>query len=238
MTPSLSLDTVILEHGSHNHRDAGVCALEMVAFLAGEPHSDRPHCTSPVLAAFVRAWNDNLPDDETRTRLLKPFLLRLIGTVGSPAVEERRAYLALDWLIRVSTPAWLRLVNLDDEAAALERLSPVLDRAALLAAQPALTAATDRAAAAWAAVWAAARDAARDAARYAARAAARDAARDAAGAAARAAARAAAWAAARAAAGAALQPTVTALQASALDLLDQMIAVTETDVVGARQAAR
>jgi len=79
-------------------------------------------------------------------------------------------------------------------------------------------------AAAWDAARAAAWDAAGAAAGAAAWAAAGDAARDAAGAAAWA----AAWDAARAAAGAAawdaLKPTATALQASAFDLLDRMIA--------------
>jgi hypothetical protein len=91
-------------------------------------------------------------------------------------------------------------------------------------------------AAAWAA-WDAARDAARaaagaaarDAAWAAAEAAAGAAARDAAWAAARDAARAVAAAAARDAAGAALADTVAVLQASAIDLLDRMLAITEED---------
>ena len=49
---TLSLDTVTLEKGGHASIDDGVCAMEMVAFLAGEPHSDSPACTSPILAAF------------------------------------------------------------------------------------------------------------------------------------------------------------------------------------------
>ena len=36
---TLSLDTVTLENGAHASIDDGVCAMEMVAFLAGEPHS-------------------------------------------------------------------------------------------------------------------------------------------------------------------------------------------------------
>lgn len=156
---TLSLDTVVLTKGSHVTRDAGVCAMEMVAYLAGEKHSDSPACTSPVLAAFVRAWNDAIPDDETRTRLLKPILPRLIGTAASPAVEQRRADLAFDWCVRVSTPAWLRLAKLDAEADALSSLPPLLDRSAVIAAQAAIASAQTRAAAAWAAP----RDAARDA---------------------------------------------------------------------------
>ena len=194
---TLALETVVLTSGSHASREDGVCAMEMVAFLANEPHSDSPACTSPVIAVFVRSWNDAIPDDETRNRLLKPILPRLIGTVGSPAVEQRRADLAFDWMVRVSTPAWLRLAKLDAEAAALAALPPLLDRSAVLAAQPTIERARQRAAAARDAARDAARAAARDAALDAAWDTAWDAARDAARAAARAAAWAAAWAAAR-----------------------------------------
>ena len=232
--------------GGHEDRSAELCSMELVAYLAGEPHSDSPACTSPVIAAFIRSWNDAIPDDETRTRLLKPILPRLIGTVGSPAVEQRRADLAFDWCVRVSTPAWLDLAGLKDEANALRSLRPLLDRSAVLAAQAALDRARERADAAWAAArdaaWAAARAAASDAARDAARTAARDAARDAALAAAWAAAlaatwdaawaaaRVAAWTAARDAATNKLKPTVEQLQISALDVLAQMIAVSEADL--------
>ena len=208
------LESVTLKSGSHASRDEGVCAMELVAWMADEPHSDSPACTSPVLAAFVRAWNDVIPDDDTRTRLLKPILPRLIGTVGSPAVEQRRADLALDWCVRVSTPAWLDLANLTEDAAALRSLPPLLDRATVLAAHAPLKRARERATAAWAArdaAWAAARDAARDAAWDAAWAAAGDAARD------------AVWDAAWAAARDVLAPTVTQLQESAIVLFSAMI---------------
>jgi hypothetical protein len=94
----------------------------------------------------------------------------------------------------------------------------------------------------WAVARAVARDVARAVARAAAGAAARDAAGAAAGATARAAAgaaawaaagaaaRAAAWAAAGAAAGAALKPTTKALQASAVELVKRMCALTEADL--------
>ena len=111
-----------------------------------------------------------------------------------------------------------------------EEMDAALDAAWAAAGAAARDAALD---AAWAAArdaaWAAAGAAAGDAAWAAARAAAGDAAWDAARAAAGDAAWAAAWAAAGAAAwaaaGAALKPTVTALQASAFDLLDRMLSL-------------
>jgi hypothetical protein len=214
-----------LHHGGHRPNAEGrMCAMEAVAYIAGEPWSDTPQCASPVISAFMRAWNDGLPDAE-RTALLLPLIPWLVGTRGDEALEERRSLMAADWLVRVHTPAWLRLAKLDAQAELLERLPEITsmaqvpsirgpleavrqDTAAAGAAARAAAWAAARAAAgdaAWAAAgdaaWAAAGDAAGAAAWAAARAAAGDAAWAAAGDAARAAAWAAAWAAARAAAG-------------------------------------
>ncbi len=146
--PPEELSRIVIAHGGHEERGDELCSMELVAWMAGEPHSDSPACTSPVIAAFVRSWNDAIPDDATRTRLLKPILPRLIGTVGSPAVEQRRADLAFDWCVRVSTPAWLDLAGLKDEANTLRSLRPLLDRSAVLASLAALDRARERTAAA------------------------------------------------------------------------------------------
>ncbi len=204
-----------LASGAHDSFSEGACALELVSYIAGEPWSDHPKCVCPVLGAFFRAWNDGLPDDE-RDILLKPFLPRLIGTKGSAELAERRSLMAADWLVRVHTPAWLRLAKLDAQADALAGLPEITAmaqipsiRAPIEAAQRDARAAGDAAgagagdaagAAAWAAAWAGAGDAAGAAAWAAARAAAGAGAGDAAWAAAWAGAGDAAWAAAWAAA--------------------------------------
>jgi hypothetical protein len=194
-----------LSKGAHEPGDA-MCILEAVSFVAGEPWSDHPKCACPVIGAFLRNWNDSLPDDE-RDTLLRPFIPRLINTKGNKKLERRRALMATDWLIRVHTPAWLRLAGLTANADALASLPEITDVARCPSLMPVLNAARTNAAAAGAAAgaaaWDAAWDAARDAAWAAAGAAAGDAAWDAAGAAAWAAARDAAWAAARDAAWAA-----------------------------------
>ena len=162
------LPTLPLHSGSHGTFDEGHCAMELVAWLAGEPHSDSPACASPVITAFVRSWNDGLPSDEDRARILGPLLPRVVGSVGSAAVEEQRAYMALDWLIRVHAPAWLDLVeSCRPHAAALRALAPIVDVATAHAG--------DTVDAAGAAAW----DAAGAAARAAAGAAGGDAAGDA-----------------------------------------------------------
>ena len=55
------LETVRLESGSHSP-DGVFCAMEFVSYIAGEPWSDHPECVSPVIAAFMRNWNDSLND--------------------------------------------------------------------------------------------------------------------------------------------------------------------------------
>jgi len=190
------LDTLPpLAKGAHKKADGVACLMEAVAFVAGERWSDHPTCACPVIGAFLRTWNDDLPDDE-RDVLLRPLVPLLVGTRSTPAIERRRAMMAADWLIREHTPAWLRLAGLSVQADALAALPEITDFAQCPSLMPVLTAAKNDAAAASAA----ARDAAWDAARAAARAAARDAAWDAARAAAWDAARDAAWDAARAAA--------------------------------------
>jgi hypothetical protein len=183
-----------LERGAHESFEQGVCIMEAVAWAAGEPHSDHPVCADPVIAAALRTLNDSLGDDERQ--VLKPYIFRVIGTKGSGALSLRRSWMALDWIVREYTPAWMELAKLTDDANALRALPEITMRTAT-AALPTIQSARKRADAARDAAWDAAGAAARDAAGDAARDAARDAAGDAAWAAARDAARAAAWAAAR-----------------------------------------
>src|SRR6266511_141879 len=114
-----ALDTLILKKGAHRDFKDGVCLLEAVAYIAGEPHSDQPACASPVLGAFGRSLNDALPNDK-RQQLL-PLIPRLIGTAGD-GLDQVRGLMAADWVLRTYTPTWLCLAGLEDDAAALETL--------------------------------------------------------------------------------------------------------------------
>ena len=116
--------TMHLTHGNHKHRADGMCAMEAAAYIAGERHSDKPECVSPVLAAFMIGWNDGLPNDTERDRLLKPLLPLVLHTATGPVDDEIRAWMATDWLVRVHTPAWLELAKLPTHAAALRALPP------------------------------------------------------------------------------------------------------------------
>jgi hypothetical protein len=97
-----ALDGITLTSGSHERRDEGLCAMEAVAFLAGEPHSDAPACACPILGAFARRLNDaRWPTDADRTEAMRPAVLALVGSRSAKATERaRRAYLvdcALRW---------------------------------------------------------------------------------------------------------------------------------------------
>ena len=190
-----------LKRGAHSSPEAGVCAMEMVAFLERLPHSDAPECTCPVIAAYVRGINDMLPDGE-RNRLL-PYLPRLVGTVAPQHQQARAEYLTWQ-AVRVFAPMALRAVGLYDHAAKLEAQTDLRDAAYAAADAAAAAAAADAAAAAAAAYAADAANATRAAADAAAAAASRAAAAadaaDADAAAAAAAADAAAYATSRAAA--------------------------------------
>ena len=234
----------VIKHGAHANYGAGACAMEFADYLGRRARGERvtrttkltdsPSCVCPVIRAFLINWNDNLPDDATRTRLLAPLIPLALDTAGDSTLCAQRAWMATDWLVREHAPAWLDLAGLTEHAAALRSVAPVTDHRSCKAAQVKLNAASAAAraaasATAWdaasAAAWDAALAAAWDAASDAARAAASDAASAAALAAARDAASAAASAAAWAAAWAALQPVTEQLQASAQDLVRRMCAV-------------
>jgi hypothetical protein len=55
--------------------------MELTAFLAGEPHTDRPACTHPVLAAVARVVND-ASSDPGRSALAR-LAPQLIGTTDT-----------------------------------------------------------------------------------------------------------------------------------------------------------
>src|ERR1700723_21575 len=92
-----------LKAGSHSP-DHTFCVMEAVAYVAGEKWSDHPQCACPVITAFVVSWNDALPSDAERDRLLKPLIPKIVGT-RNKKLEKKRAVMAADWYIRVQTPA-------------------------------------------------------------------------------------------------------------------------------------
>jgi hypothetical protein len=236
-----------LSYGTHGTPEEGRCAMEWVSHLAGEQHSAEPACVSPVLRAFCASLNDGL-DDLPRQRL-RLYLPRTIGT-RQDGLDERRAWAAMDWLIRVYTPTWLSVAGLTGASERLRSLSVVSDVQDLTGAlvdlrfarrlardawgtgpgtwlAPAVAARAAARETAWAtaaaAAWAAARVGVGDIAGDRARATARATAGDAAATVARAARAGMSRAAGRDAVRAALAPTRAELRESVFGLLDRML---------------
>lgn len=81
-----------LSRGTHLGPEAGACFMEYVSLLAGEPWSDQPRCTHPVLAEVARVVNDSTTQ-AGRDRLV-PLLPEVIGRTSqdprtSPAMVDR-----------------------------------------------------------------------------------------------------------------------------------------------------
>ena len=84
-----------LSSGGHAYPEHGLCLFEMVAFYAGEPHSDSPTCVCPVLRDFGVRLNDGLMSDELRNELLLPLVGLLAGTYDPASEEVRGQHLML-----------------------------------------------------------------------------------------------------------------------------------------------
>ena len=119
---TLDLDTLVLRSGTHTSPSDGVSLMEAVSDFAGEPWSNSPSCTSPVIAAYARSLNDWLPDDERQR--LKAYIPRLVGT-AEPDLELRRAFACADAAVRVFAPLALKAAGLVEEAAKLGAHAPV-----------------------------------------------------------------------------------------------------------------
>src|SRR6185369_9104799 len=175
------LDTLAINKSAHESFDQGHCAMELVAWLAGEPHSDAPACACPVISRAVIRLNDRMPSDEMRAELLRPLLPRIVGSRSTRVVQVKRAYIAADMACRVFAPMALEARGKLDLAAGLRALAPITDTETAKAAKEKCRAAAAAAAyaayaAAAAAAYAAADDAYAAAAYDAAAAAAADAA--------------------------------------------------------------
>jgi hypothetical protein len=57
---------------------------------------------------------------------LRTYLARKIGTAHD-GLDEGRSWMAMDWLIRADTPAWLGLARLTEAAERLVAVPPVVD---------------------------------------------------------------------------------------------------------------
>lgn len=88
-----------LLEGPHSSPYGGGCFNEMAIVAAGylyrrvSSYKDMPPSFCPVISTFTMALND-VWDDATRQRLV-PFITRVAGIAGGPAIEARRAAILL-----------------------------------------------------------------------------------------------------------------------------------------------
>lgn len=128
--------------GSLSDPDPEACALEMRDFVAGE-QQDVPRCVSPILGMYALYLNSDIPNDlKQRLQQLIPSLL----CTSDDALDERRGFMTMDWMIRTWLPAWLDLVpSCAEDARNLRELGQIMDLASARRARPVIRQANDTA---------------------------------------------------------------------------------------------
>ncbi|MGJ9411263.1 hypothetical protein ACHAAC_01015 [Aeromicrobium sp. CF4.19] len=108
-----------LTAGAHDADTGEACVMEYVSVLSGEPWSDRPECTHPLLAHEARTANDLLGEHE-RARLV-PLVGRLFGTRDdSPELRTRLRLTQARQVLRLVEPSMRPIVDVHVQRA--ERL--------------------------------------------------------------------------------------------------------------------
>jgi hypothetical protein len=90
-----SHQTIRLIRGRHSSPERGACVMEVASMLAAEPFSDEPQCVCPVIAEFLRTYNDNV--DDVRRQDLFAYASLVVDTRDDARAERRRANRCLDW---------------------------------------------------------------------------------------------------------------------------------------------
>jgi hypothetical protein len=130
---SFNHQTIRLSKGKHAAPSEGACVMELASMLAGEPFSDRPTSVCPVIAGFLRAYNDRI-DDERRQDLYR-YAAEVVGTRASGEIERARERRCLAWAdgIKRHRPRPLRWMARSSPSAVDRRLG--LDAAGTYAAR-------------------------------------------------------------------------------------------------------
>jgi hypothetical protein len=80
--------------------------MELASMLAGEPFGDSPQCVSPVVAAFLRTYNDGVGDE--RRQDLYEYAARSVGSRARTRAEQDRASECIGWAARLNGALTLR----------------------------------------------------------------------------------------------------------------------------------
>jgi hypothetical protein len=98
MSDEWTIGVPVLSRGRHRNARKGGCFMEFASYLAGQPWSDHPDCTDPLLALVAREVNDET-SDRGRTELA-PLIPSVIGVTTDdprlpPALVARCVRLVL-----------------------------------------------------------------------------------------------------------------------------------------------
>jgi hypothetical protein len=108
--PPVSHQTIRLTKGKHSSPTDGACVMELASMLAGEPFTDHPASVCPVIASFLRAYNDVI--DEGRRQDLYAYASRAVGTRAGPEVSRKRAQRLYAWGQELHRRRWTKLLPL------------------------------------------------------------------------------------------------------------------------------
>jgi hypothetical protein len=92
----------VLCRGLGRDPESGMCVMQTVAWLAGEPLSDHPDCASPVLADFAIVVNDGL-EQKPRQQLLQ-LAVPLSGSRDEARETQRAEALIVGVVAKLLAP--------------------------------------------------------------------------------------------------------------------------------------
>ncbi len=127
-TVQRDIEKISLKSGKHGNSEEGMCVMEAVAYIAGEPHSDHPKCADRAITSALIRLNDRMPDDATRDKYLKPIIPQIVGTVSTQEVYIKRGFVAADFAVRIIAPLVMDMLGKTEYATKLRALAPLIDR--------------------------------------------------------------------------------------------------------------
>jgi hypothetical protein len=99
--------TTCLSRRSNRGLDGRASVTELAAMLGGEAIRAKPKCVSPVIAGFLRAYSESLP--EAWLADLYEYASRIVGTRAPRPVERSRGRRCIDWCRVRGMPVPLRI---------------------------------------------------------------------------------------------------------------------------------
>jgi hypothetical protein len=94
-----------LDACSHDSPQSGLCFMEAVAYINGEPHSDRPACACPFIGSYMRHLNDSV--GVVRRQELKEHLIGVAGSRVEFDIQYQRSYKIADFEVKSLLPVIL-----------------------------------------------------------------------------------------------------------------------------------